>query len=319
MSEVLTIGEAMAVFASTDKDATLADASHFTKYLAGAEVNVAVGVSRLGHSVQYVTRVGSDPIGQFIQNELERNEIGIDYVSVTDEYTTGLMLKQKVSDGDPATANYRKNSAASHYTANLLSTIDLSDVRIVHITGIFPALSSETLGATQALFDMCESNENLVKMFDTNLRPTLWASEDQMRKTVNHFAKQAHIVLPGVSEGEILMGSRDPEEIADFYLSQSEVTHTVIVKVGADGAFIKTKDGVKTLVPGFRVAEVVDTVGAGDGFALGTITGLLDGLAIEDAVRRGNAVGAMAVQAAGDNDGYPTPEQLQAFFDQAAK
>lgn len=314
MSEVLTIGEAMAVFASTDLDVSLADASDFKKYLAGAEVNVAVGVSRLNHSVQYVTRVGSDPIGQFIQTELKDNRIATDHVQVTDEYMTGLMFKQKVSHGDPAVANYRKNSAASHYSATFIDNVDLSDVKIAHITGVFPALSAETLQATQKLFDRCSENENLLKIFDTNLRPALWDSQAQMVKAINHFANQAHVVLPGVNEGAILVGSRDPETIADYYLSSSEVTHTVIVKVGADGAYIKTKSGVNEFVAGFKVDQVVDTVGAGDGFALGVITGLLEQLSIKEAVRRGNAIGAMAVQAAGDNDGYPTSKQLEHFL-----
>ncbi|TYC49081.1 sugar kinase [Weissella muntiaci] len=314
MSEVLTIGEAMAVFASTDLDVSLADASDFKKYLAGAEVNVAVGVSRLNHSVQYVTRVGSDPIGQFIQTELKDNRIATDHVQVTDEYMTGLMFKQKVSHGDPAVANYRKNSAASHYSATFIDNVDLSDVKIAHITGVFPALSPETLQATQKLFDRCSENKKLLKIFDTNLRPALWDSQDQMVKAINHFANQAHVVLPGVNEGAILVGSRDPETIADYYLGSSEVTHTVIVKVGADGAYIKTKSGVNEFVAGFKVDRVVDTVGAGDGFALGVITGLLEQLSIKEAVRRGNAIGAMAVQAAGDNDGYPTSKQLEHFL-----
>ena len=66
---------------------------------------------------------------------------------------------------------------------------------------------------------------------------------------------------------------------------------------------------------GFKVAQVVDTVGAGDGFALGLITALMEGKSQRDAVVRANAIGAFAVQAPGDNDGYPTPEQLQAFLD----
>ena len=90
----------------------------------------------------------------------------------------------------------------------------------------------------------------------------------------------------------------------------------MIVKLGPAGAFVKTRDGQTMTVPGFRVAEVVDTVGAGDGFALGVITGLLDGLDLYHAVQRGNAVGAMAVQAAGDNDGYPTLVELEAFMAQ---
>lgn len=77
-----------------------------------------------------------------------------------------------------------------------------------------------------------------------------------------------------------------------------------------------SRDGQTMTVPGFRVAEVVDTVGAGDGLALESITGLLDGLGLYDAMQRGNAVGAMAVQAVGDNDGYPTLIELETFMAQ---
>lgn len=314
MSEVLTIGEAMAVFASTDVDVSLAQARHFTKYLAGAEVNVAVGIARLNHSVEYVTQVGTDPIGEFVQLELAKNDIDHNFISVTDQQTTGLMFKQKVTKGDPATANYRKNSAAANYSPSAIAAINLDGVKIAHITGIFPALSATTQAATQQLFDKLAQHAEITRVFDTNLRPALWDSKETMIDTINHFASQAHIVLPGVSEGEILMGSADPETIADYYLTHSAVTHTVIVKVGSKGAFVKTKAGKKAFVPGFKVAQVIDTVGAGDGFALGVITGLLDELPIEAAVQRGNAIGALAVQAAGDNDGYPTSAELATFI-----
>ena len=64
MSEFLTIGEPIALFGSEEVDKSLKDALHFQKFLAGAEVNVAVGVSRLGHSSEYITQVGKDPFGQ---------------------------------------------------------------------------------------------------------------------------------------------------------------------------------------------------------------------------------------------------------------
>lgn len=118
MSEVLTIGEPMAVFASTEADVPLAVACNYDKFLAGAEVNVAVGVARLGHTVDYVAQVGADPIGDFVRAELTKANVGTDHVVVTPTHTTGLMFKQRVTAGDPATANYRKNSAA----ANLLVT-----------------------------------------------------------------------------------------------------------------------------------------------------------------------------------------------------
>ena len=110
------------------------------------------------------------------------------------------------------------------------------------------------------------------------------------------------------------MGSRDPEAIADFYLNNGTATKTVIVKLGTEGAFVKLKDGISYTVPGFKVEKVVDTVGAGDGFAVGLITALIEGKELKEAVIRANAIGAMAVQSPGDNDGYPTPEQLAEFL-----
>lgn len=135
-----------------------------------------------------------------------------------------------------------------------------------------------------------------------------------MITTINGLASHAEIVLPGINEGEILMGSREPEAIADFYLNNGEVTQTVIVKLGTDGAYVKQKDGTSYTVPGFTVEKVVDTVGAGDGFAVGLITALIEEKTLEEAVVRANAIGAMAVQSPGDNDGYPTPQELEEFL-----
>ncbi|QIL51185.1 sugar kinase [Weissella coleopterorum] len=316
MSEVVTMGEAMAVFAATDLDQPLWSANHFDKYLAGAEVNVATGVARLGHSVEYITQLGMDPIGKFIQYQLENNNIGTEYVNFSDEYQTGLMFKQRVSVGNPETANYRKNSAASHFNDKNIDKIDFHDTKIIHLTGIFPALSETTRLATERLFAMGKNSKKITTIFDTNLRPALWHYKQEMIETVNDFAHQAKIVLPGIHEGEILVGSSNPEQIADFYLTNSDITEAVVVKLGSDGAFVKEKNGNKLLVPGYKVDTIIDTVGAGDGFAVGLITGILEQLSLADSVRRGNAIGSLAVQSAGDNDGYPNADELMDYIAQ---
>jgi 2-dehydro-3-deoxygluconokinase len=64
-------------------------------------------------------------------------------------------------------------------------------------------------------------------------------------------------------------------------------------------------------VPAFPVPKVVDTVGAGDGFAVGVISALLEGADIADAVRRGAWIGARAVQVLGDTEGLPTRAELE--------
>lgn len=319
MSEFLTIGEPIGLFASQDVDQSLADATHFEKYLAGAEVNVSIGFSRLWHSTEYVTRLGEDPVGEFIVKQLNLNHIATDYVETTPDYWTALQLKQRVTKGDPGIFYYRKNSAAAHFQKAILDRIDFDGIKLVHLSGIFPGISGTALDAFKHLISLIHQYPAIRTTFDPNLRPQLWSSKEKMVSTINELASQANIILPGVNEGEILMGSRDPEKIADYYLNHGEQTDTVIVKAGSKGAYVKTKGGHGAMVSGYHVDHVVDTVGAGDGFAVGVITGLLEGLSNEEAAKRGNAIGSLAVQAPGDNDGYPTYEALAAYQGEAIR
>jgi 2-dehydro-3-deoxygluconokinase len=152
--------------------------------------------------------------------------------------------------------------------------------------------------------------------FDTNLRPTLWKSQEEMIEQINEVAFGSDYVLPGIAEGEILTGYKEPRDIASFYLDKG--VKLVVIKLGPEGAFYKSTDDEGT-VPGFKVEKVVDTVGAGDGFAVGVISGIIEGLPTYEAVLRGNAIGALAVQSPGDNDGYPTKSQLQEFITKGVK
>lgn len=315
MAEFLTIGEPMAVFAAQDVDASLIDAASYQKYLAGAELNVAIGISRLGHKAEYVSSVGSDPFGKYIVKAVSAAGVGTQYLDSESDFWTGFYLKQRVSHGDPETYYFRKNSAAANFNQQNLNHIDFDGIKVAHLSGIFAALSDNDLTVLRDLNQRLLANQITVT-FDPNLRPALWSSKEKMITVTNELAKQANIVMPGINEGEILMGSRSPEEIADFYLRQSEVTQTVIVKLGPAGALIKQRDGHQEVVSGFQVNHVIDTVGAGDGFAVGMISGLLEGLPLSDSVKRGCAIGALAVMSPGDNDGYPTPVELDSFYKQ---
>jgi 2-dehydro-3-deoxygluconokinase len=144
--------------------------------------------------------------------------------------------------------------------------------------------------------------------FDTNLRPTLWPSKDVMARTLNELAGCCDWVLPGLEEGRILTGLSTPEEIAGFYLDRG--AQWVMVKLGAEGAYYRGRDRAG-YVPAVPVAEIVDTVGAGDGFAVGVISALLEGRDIDAAVRRGAWIGARALQVLGDTEGLPTRRELE--------
>jgi 2-dehydro-3-deoxygluconokinase len=323
MAEFITIGEALVVLVSKDIDKSLEEAENFKKFVAGAELNVAMGMARLGHEALFLSKVGDDPFGRFILRSA--TEAGLDTASlkIDPNFLTGFYLKQNVSQGDPTVAYFRKNSAAANLTAEEIefeietgigiATTELKALKIAHLSGIFAALSSTCLRTFKA-FNRRLNNEKVLTVFDPNLRPALWRSYEEMINVTNDLAKGSQIILPGINEGEILMGSRNPEKIADFYLSQSEFTRTVVVKLGAAGAYVKSRSGKYFTVSGFKVEKVINTVGAGDGFAVGLESALLEDKPLEVAVHRACAVGAMAVQTLGDNDGYPTREQLQKFY-----
>ena len=117
--------------------------------------------------------------------------------------------------------------------------------------------------------------------------------------------------MPGDGEGDILCGSSEPEKIAAFY--QKLGAKSVIVKCGPQGAYYSTPDK-SGKVAGFIIDKVVDTVGAGDGFAAGVLSGLMEGIDFDKAVERGCAIGAIQCTFTGDNEGLPTPEQLKEFM-----
>ncbi|WP_233881491.1 sugar kinase [Paraburkholderia flagellata] len=308
--DVITYGEAMAMFVATEPG-PLAQVAHFTKRAAGAELNVATGLARLGFKVGWMSRVGADSFGQFVRDVLAHEGIDARCVSTDTHFPTGFQLKSKNDDGsDPAVEYFRRGSAASKLSACDYQADYVLGARHLHLSGVAPAISSSSRELAFKLAHEMRAAGRTIS-FDPNLRPTLWGSQAEMVGTLNELASFADWVLPGVGEGRVLTGSDDPEAIAQFYLSRG--ARGVIVKLGAEGAYYATAVGEQGRVAAQRVERVVDTVGAGDGFAVGVVSALLEGHALAAAVARGNRIGALAVQVIGDSEGLPTRAQLDAL------
>lgn len=307
---LLLAGEPMGLLIA-QTEGSLDTVKGYSLAVAGAEFNVATGSARLGHNTAYLTKLGDDPFGKLISRTLNENGIDNSLVIYSNERRTGFMLKSKVSKGDPEIFYFRAGSAASTLSEEDVEKIDFTKFSNIHLTGILPALSDSTRAAVKLMLKKARE-ANLFVSFDPNLRPQLWPSQGVMVSYINELASKADLVLPGDGEGKILCGTTDAHEINKFYLGLG--AKTVVTKCGPKGALIS--DGkTDTMVPGFIIDKVVDTVGAGDGFAAGTLTGLMEGLPIEKAVERGCAIGAIQCTFVGDNEGLPTPEQLKAFMD----
>lgn len=309
-TEFVLAGEAMALFIAREEK-PLEEVTQWESAIAGAELNVAIGLSRLGHRASYLTALGDDVFGRMIRAFLKKNNISDALAFTNPDRQTGFMLKGKVSRGDPPIQYFRKGSAASALgVEETASCLDGRDGGFLHMTGIFPALSESALAASEALMRAARE-KGMTVTFDPNLRPQLWKDQRTMAETLNRLAGYADVFLPGVKEGKILCGEETPDGIAGYYLARG--VKTVVVKTGAKGAYAATKDE-RVEEPTFRAEKIVDTVGAGDGFAAGVISAMAEGLPLRECVRRGNAIGTLQIMSVGDNTGLPDREQLERFM-----
>ena len=318
MPEVLTIGEPM-VNLIADSAETYMEARTLPRQMAGAEFNVAIGVNRQGHSVGYVTTLGNDWQGDLIVEYM--NGIGIDTGAIRrkDGASTGYQLKVPLASGDPKVVYFRAGSAASQTTPDIVDDVDFTGVRVLHVSGVFAALAPNTYDTIVRLVEAAKAH-GVTVCFDPNPRPTLWDSEEHMIEATNRLAAMSDVFLPGLSEGRLFSGCEDPRDIADHYLDQG--VRAVIIKLGDAGSALFTRDehGTReeTVEPSF-VVDVVDTVGAGDGFASGVITALLENLDPARLLERANAVGAIQVTSLSDSEGLPTADELAAFIAHTAR
>lgn len=305
--DVITLGEAMMMLVA-GTPGPLEQVDVFHKRTAGAETNVAIGLARLGLKVGWGSRLGQDSMGRYLLASIRGEGVDCSHVDLVAGERTGMLFKGRVEDGsDPLVEYHRAGSAASRMAPADVDRDWLLKARHLHSTGVFAAVSADSFQVSlQTMRLMREAGRTV--SFDPNLRPTLWASEDAMRAGINQLAALADWVLPGIEEGRLLTGEQQPEAIARFYLDRG--ARLVVIKLGPDGAYYD--DGAKQgHVPASPVEQVVDTVGAGDGFAVGVISALLEGLDLRSAVIRGAWIGARAVQVRGDTEGLPTRAILQ--------
>ncbi|WP_223594443.1 sugar kinase [Neobacillus bataviensis] len=308
--DVVSIGESMILFTPESKG-LMRYASHFSSKVAGAETNTLIGLSRLGHCTGWISRVGRDEFGAALLAAVRAEGVNIDHVKQDSDAPTGIYFKELVNEDIARIYYYRKHSAASRISPGDLQEDYIRKAKYLYLTGITPALSESCEKTVFRSIELAKKS-NVKIVFDPNLRRKLW-EEEKARKTLLTIAALADIVLPGISEGQFLFDKAGYEDIAEEFLKLG--ASVVVVKLGERGAYFSTRHEAQ-LVPGYKVSRVVDPVGAGDGFAAGFLSGLLDGAPIKEAVLKGNAVGAVVTTVNGDIEGLPDRDLLASFIQQ---
>lgn len=302
--QVITFGETMALFMPTHTEG-LERAELLSQGFGGAESNVAIGLSRLGVETGWFSRLGNDPFGHRIYKTIRGEGVDVSRVKFDGTGPTGMMFREKVM-GKVAVHFRRKHSAASLMTGADVDADYIKQAKILHITGIMPALSESCREAIFAAVKIAK--EAGVKIcFDPNLRLKLWTLEEA-RPIICALAQEADYFLPGYDELKLLYNTDDQTVI---FNELAKFKATCIVKGVGDFNVIFEK-GQKTLVPFYKAERVVDTVGAGDAFCAGFLAGVVKGLSYEEAVKIASINGSLAVQTVGDWEALSTWEQIEA-------
>ena len=267
--------------------------------IAGTEANTAIGLARLGEQVRFISQVGDDPFGQRIRTTLSREGVDVSYLGTHPEAPTGVFFREPLSDGARRVYYYRAGSAASRMTPGDLSLEAFRGARIVHLSGITPALST-TAAATVLRAIEIAHEVNARVSFDPNYRPRLW-SAGRAAATLIELIRGVDILLMSEEDSGVLFGAGDT-----FGLARAAELgpSTVVLKQAERGAMALSGNQLHRGSPR-RVKKVVDTVGAGDGFNAGFLAGMLRGLGVDECLSLGAEIGARAVGKLGDYAGYP--------------
>lgn len=305
--DVVTFGECLISLRSIGP---IALGATYTSHLAGAESNVAIGLARLGHSVSWYGRVGDDELGEQILRGLRAEGVRVDHVRRDQTRPTGVMFLEQRSADLVRILYHRADSAGSAVSADDVRPALAPGARVLHLTGVTPALSDDARAATRWAAEAA-ARQGIPICLDVNHRTRLW-SRELAREVLTPLTNHADIVIASDDELDLLAAPGDTEDTAVRGLLERGV-HQVVVKRGADGASVHTASGShhEAALP----VTAVDTVGAGDAFTAGYLSGLLDGLDVPGRLHRGIALGAFCVSTRGDWEGLPRRDELALLED----
>jgi 2-dehydro-3-deoxygluconokinase len=300
--DVATMGETMVSLRTSTR---LRLGGTLSMSMAGAESNAAIGLARLGHSVRWAGRVGADELGAFILRTLRAESVAVDPVAVDAERPTGLMLAERRVADVSRVSYYRAGSAGSALTEADVDRALVDIPRILHLTGITPALSASAAQSAAYAVRLARDAGAMVSV-DVNYRAGLWTPE-QARPVLSTLVRCADIVIASEDELALVVSGTEGESAAADQLGASGVSQLVITR-GARGATL-WYDGSAHYATA-RPVTVLDTIGAGDAFAAGYLSGLLDGISPASALHRATITAAFAVCAVGDWEGLPSRDEL---------
>jgi 5-dehydro-2-deoxygluconokinase len=302
--DVITIGRVGVDIYPLQDGVGLEDVTTFGKYLGGSAANVAVAAARHSRRTALISNVGGDPFGRYVRRELERLGVAAEFVGVEEAVQTPVTFCEIKPPDDFPLYFYRKPKAPDlMITAQSLDLDAISSARLFWAT--VTGLSEEPSRSAHHIAWRARGRRQF-SVLDLDYRPTLWGCAELATREIDAALHHVTVAVGNREECEVAVGESDPVRAADALLERG--VELAIVKQGPRGVLAKTRDETVEVAP--IAVEVVNGLGAGDGFGGALCHGLLEGWDLRRVVEFANTAGAIVASRRECSTAMPTTAEV---------
>jgi 5-dehydro-2-deoxygluconokinase len=309
--DVLAIGRVGVDIYPLQTGVGLAEVRTFQKFLGGSATNVAVAAARHGRQSAVITRTGDDPFGHFVHTALRGFGVDDRFVTAVPGLPTPVTFCELFPPDSFPIWFYRYPKAPD-------LEIDPGEIpaRAVASAGIFWAtgtgLSAEPSRAAHFAAWQARGRAPLT-VLDLDYRPVFWDSAQSAGEQLRAALAQVTVAVGNLDECETAVGTADPQAAAAALLDLG--VQLAVIKQGPRGVFARSRDEAVTEPP--IAVDVVNGLGAGDGFGGALCHGLLAGWPLARTIRFANAAGAMVAARLECSSAMPTSAEVERFLEES--
>lgn len=294
--DVVTVGEIL-LRLSVAAGVNLRRLPSLEAHPAGAESNVACNLARLGHSTSFLTCLPEQPLARGIADELRRCGVETGSIRWRESGRLGTIFVQLADPPRAVEVVYdRAGSCAAAMTPNDLDEAAIRRSRVLHLSGILPALSLSCAAVARRAIE-CARAAGVVVSFDVNYRSRLWPAT-AAATALRPLLEQADVLFCTRRDARTLWGIQGEGLAVLEQLRRLTPARHVVSSDGAAGVSASIEGVGFCLEPAVPV-RILDRLGAGDALASGFLHGLLRN-ELPRALRFGVMMAALALSEHGD-------------------
>lgn len=303
--EVSVLGRIGYDLFAVEQGRPLARVEHFSRHLGGSSANIAVGLARLGVSVGIISRLGKDPLADYLLDFLRQEGVATEFVKLVEGYSTSLSLSQVSPPDEFSQVFYR------HHAADAQVVIGDAELTLIRDSQLFvtngTSLAASPARETTQLALRSAREAGVTTAFDIDYRAGSWNSPEAAGEQAFRALRWVDVVIGNEEECRLLTGEENPSRQVEKTLESG--ARILVRKLGSKGVEAYTKTEHHVADP--MTTRVVCTIGAGDGFAAGFLLALLKNLPLPQCLLFGNAVASIVVSRVSCSDAMPYLFELE--------